>query len=333
MARVCPGTRPGWTIITARWRRPGWPRRRARRTRCSPRTWRPASPSSEARSPDCPLGLPFPVTGAVRVEGQAQFHPRRFLLAVAADLTARGVRVFERSRVVDVAAEDGGHRVTVEGGAAVRCREAVIATHYPVVNRVRLLSRLTPRRELVVAAPIPAAADPGGMYLTPAEGTRSVRTAPLENGKRLLIVTGEAFTPGEAGTAERFGRLAAWAAERFGSEDIAYRWAAQDNATPDRVPYIGAMPGGGSLRRLRIRRLGHEQRHGRRAPDHRTRHRRAARLDRPVRPLAPPPGEGGRTDRRQPEDRGGAPRRRPPRARPRTLARPARPRPGRGDPH
>ncbi|PRY54931.1 FAD-dependent oxidoreductase [Glycomyces artemisiae] len=192
-------------------------------------------------------GLPFPVAGAVRVEGQAQFHPRKFLLAVAEDLLARGGRVFEGSRVVDVATEDGGHRLTVGGGAAVRCREAVIATHYPVVNRARLLSRLKPRRELVLAAPVPADADPGGMYLTTADDTRSVRTAPLPDGRRLLIVTGEAFTPGEPGVGERYRALAAWTADRFGAKDIAYRWAAQDNGTPDRVPYIGRMPGGDGL--------------------------------------------------------------------------------------
>ena len=35
-------------------------------------------------------GLPFPVAGAVRVEDQAQFHPRRYLLAVAQAITAAG---------------------------------------------------------------------------------------------------------------------------------------------------------------------------------------------------------------------------------------------------
>ncbi|WP_344492160.1 FAD-dependent oxidoreductase [Glycomyces endophyticus] len=192
-------------------------------------------------------GLPFEVSGAVRIEHQAQFHPRRYLLAVAADFIARGGRIFEHSRVVSVDSEGDRQRLTVESGAAVRCREAVIATHFPIVNRARLFPRLTPKREFVVAAPIPEATDPGGMYVTAEQDTRSVRTAPYGAGERLLIVTGAAFTPGDANADRQLGKLAAWTANRFGTSDLAYRWAAQDNTTPDRVPYIGRMPGGDGL--------------------------------------------------------------------------------------
>ncbi|WHX23339.1 FAD-dependent oxidoreductase [Streptomyces malaysiensis subsp. malaysiensis] len=49
--------------------------------------------------------LPFPVAGAVEVAGQAQFHPRKYLLALVADLIARGglvavVRLGGRQRAV-----------------------------------------------------------------------------------------------------------------------------------------------------------------------------------------------------------------------------------------
>lgn len=40
-------------------------------------------------------GLPFPVAGAVRVEDQAQFHPRKYVLALAEDMTRRGARIFD----------------------------------------------------------------------------------------------------------------------------------------------------------------------------------------------------------------------------------------------
>ncbi len=54
----------------------------------------------------------------------------------------------------------------------------MVATHYPVFDRALLFTRLSPRRELVLAAPIPAERDPQGMFITPEQGTRSVRTAP-----------------------------------------------------------------------------------------------------------------------------------------------------------
>jgi glycine/D-amino acid oxidase-like deaminating enzyme/nitrite reductase/ring-hydroxylating ferredoxin subunit len=192
-------------------------------------------------------GLPYPVAGAVRVENQAQFHPRRFLLALAEYLVAQGGRIYEGSRAVDLDSEDGGHLLTLESGARVRCREVVIATHFPVIDRLKLFPRLTPNRELVVAATVPANAAPGGMYLTGDGGTRSVRTAPLEGGGRLLIVTGESFTPGDPDTSGRLETLAAWTAERFGTGEPTYYWAAQDNSTPDKIPYVGALKDSGGV--------------------------------------------------------------------------------------
>ncbi|MBG0816691.1 FAD-dependent oxidoreductase [Planomonospora sp. ID82291] len=184
--------------------------------------------------------LPFPVAGAVRVDGQAQFHPRRYLLGLAEAMTARGVRIFEGTRVV---ALDEGEPCSLrtEGGATVTARDVVVATHYPVFDRAMLFTRMKPHRELVVAAPIPVGADPRGMFITTEQNTRSVRTAPYGEGRRLLIVTGEQFEPGAGGVGERFDRLAAWTAERFGATEVAYRWAAQDNHTTDGLPFIGPL--------------------------------------------------------------------------------------------
>jgi glycine/D-amino acid oxidase-like deaminating enzyme len=125
-------------------------------------------------------GLPFAVAGAVRVEGQAQFHPRKYLLALARDLTARGGQIFERTRATGL--HDGGPcTMTTEGGQTITAGQVVIATHYPVFDRALMFARLEARRELVVAGTIPADRDPGGVYLTAEQNTRSVRTAPTGN--------------------------------------------------------------------------------------------------------------------------------------------------------
>jgi glycine/D-amino acid oxidase-like deaminating enzyme/nitrite reductase/ring-hydroxylating ferredoxin subunit len=183
-------------------------------------------------------GLPFAIAGAVRVEDQAQFHPRKYLLALADDLTRRGSRIFERTRAAGLK-EGEPCKVTTEGGATVTARDVVIATHYPVFDRALLFGRLKPRRELVVAAAIPAQDDPGGAYITPEQNTRSIRTAPYRDGQRLLIITGEHFTPGTSEVTQHWERLIAWTQERFPEADIAYRWATQDNSTTDKVPFVG----------------------------------------------------------------------------------------------
>jgi glycine/D-amino acid oxidase-like deaminating enzyme/nitrite reductase/ring-hydroxylating ferredoxin subunit len=182
--------------------------------------------------------LPFPVAGAVRVEDQAQFHPRRYLLALAEEMTRRGARIHERTRVMGLH-EGEPCTLTTDAGVTVTARDVVVATHYPVFDRALLFARLKPHRELVVAAVIPSDRDPRGMYITPEQNVRSVRTAPYHAGQRLLIVTGETFAPGTGEVTERVGRLAAWTSERFGVSEIAYHWAAQDNDTTDGVPYVG----------------------------------------------------------------------------------------------
>ncbi|QLH20266.1 FAD-dependent oxidoreductase [Streptomyces sp. Rer75] len=184
--------------------------------------------------------LPFPVAGAVRVADQAQFHPRKFLLALAGDLVARGGRIYENSRIMGLGE---GHpcRLTTDRGARILAREVVVTTAYPIFDRALLFPRLKVRRELVVAAVLPEDHAPRGMYLTPEDDTRSVRTAPYGEGRRLLIVTGEKFTPGVGSVEGRYERLISWTRRRFPSAEPAFRWAAQDNWTTDHVPYVGPL--------------------------------------------------------------------------------------------
>jgi glycine/D-amino acid oxidase-like deaminating enzyme/nitrite reductase/ring-hydroxylating ferredoxin subunit len=183
-------------------------------------------------------GLPFRTGSAIRVADQVQFHPRRFLLALAEDLTRRRGRVYENSRVRRLR-EGRPNKVTTETGATVTAESVVIATHYPAFDRSLAFSRLKPLRELVIAGPLDDKHAPQGMYITPHEGTRSVRSAPYGEGRRLLIVTGEKYTPGEPGVAQRFDRLISWAREHFPVREITHHWATQDNWPTDRVPHVG----------------------------------------------------------------------------------------------
>ena len=184
--------------------------------------------------------LPFRVAGAVRVTDQVQFHPRKYLLALVEDLRRRGCAVYERTRVVGLT-ESEPCVLATDAGVSVRADEVVIATHYPVFDRALLFTRLSPRRELVVAGTIDEDRAPRGMYITPEQNTRSVRSAPYRDGQRLLIVTGEHFTPGTADAEERFTRLSAWAEDRFPGFAISHRWATQDNDATDSVPLVGPL--------------------------------------------------------------------------------------------
>ncbi|MFJ4862347.1 MULTISPECIES: FAD-dependent oxidoreductase [unclassified Streptomyces] len=190
-------------------------------------------------------GLPFAVAGAVRVEEQAQFHPLKYLRGLIHEIVALGGRIHEGTRVTEL--DDGDPcRLTTDTGATVSARHVVVATHHPVFDHALLATRLTQHRDLVIAGPLPAHRDPEGMYITQEGGKRSVRTSPLADGSRLLIVTGEAFAPGEGeDTDAGYARLQAWTEQHFPDVTISHRWAAQDNSATDTLPLIGAMPAGG----------------------------------------------------------------------------------------
>ncbi|WP_030294748.1 FAD-dependent oxidoreductase [Streptomyces katrae] len=190
-------------------------------------------------------GLPFPVAGAVRVEHQAQFHPLKYLRGLADEILALGGRIHEGTRVTGL--EEGDPcRLATDSGATLFARHVVVATHHPVFDHGLLATRLTQHRDLVIAGSLPARRDPDGMYITEEGGKRSVRTAPLTDGSRLLIVTGEAFTPGAGEDTEAgYTRLQAWTEQHFPGVTISHRWAAQDNSATDTLPLIGRLPTGG----------------------------------------------------------------------------------------
>ncbi|GAA2620177.1 FAD-dependent oxidoreductase [Actinomadura fulvescens] len=183
------------------------------------------------------VGLPFPVAGAVRFRNQAQFHPRKWLLALAKEITEAGGLILEGVRATGLGRTDESLVHTSAGD--VRARDVVVATHYPVFDRGAFFSRLVPKRVLLTAAP----AEPGtlaeGMYIA-ADTGHSMRTTPDGHGGEMLLLGGEGYHPGEEPEVEeRFRKLAAWGQDRLNVSRFSHRWATQDNSSIDRLPYIG----------------------------------------------------------------------------------------------
>lgn len=190
--------------------------------------------------------LPFPVAGAVRIEDQAQFHPRKYLLHLARALGAQGVSIFETTRATRI--DDGDViRVTTSGGE-VRARHVVLATNYPFLDKAFFFPRVHPSRSYVVAGRAPAGRAPRGMYLSTSEPTRSIRSIASESGP-LVLVSGEGHPVGEERDTEGcYDRLSRWAAEKLALTDITHRWSAQDGVPVDSIPYAGAVkPGSGRI--------------------------------------------------------------------------------------
>ncbi|MDQ3877796.1 MAG: FAD-dependent oxidoreductase [Actinomycetota bacterium] len=182
------------------------------------------------------LDLPFKVAGAVRLEDQAQFHPRKYLEHFAAGVPGNGSHLFEQTRVTHIGE---GSRCEVEtSDGRVLAKHVVIATHYPFWDRGLFFPRMHPKRSYAVAGPIDGTA-PTGMYISVDGRTRSVRT--IRDGDRtLLLVGGNGHPVGQKyDTENEYRDLERWMSERFGIDEVTQRWSSHDGVTVDLIPYAG----------------------------------------------------------------------------------------------
>lgn len=184
------------------------------------------------------IPLPFPIKAAVRFDNQAQFHPRKFLLALAKNFTQSGGQLFEQSRVIDIE-ENGNYVLTTAQGKKVFADKVIIASHYPFYNKHGLyFSRIYTERSYVVAI---KAKDnyPGGMYITAEDPGRSLRSQSSDNGD-LIFVGGEHHKTGQGEeTVKHYDALVDFANKNYTVMDIPYRWSTQDCMTLDGLPYVG----------------------------------------------------------------------------------------------
>ncbi len=184
--------------------------------------------------------LPYGVEAAVRFEQQAEFHVRKYLLALVERLGSPdgNCRIYERSRAVEVDSDE--HRVVKTPGGRVTADRVVVATHYPFLDRSLAFARVHPERSYAILCRI-AGRPPEGIFISADSPTRSIRAVPVD-GEELLLVGGEGHRPGSGGdTRERYRRLEAFAREHWDVRSVDFRWSAQDNTTVDQLPYIGRL--------------------------------------------------------------------------------------------
>jgi glycine/D-amino acid oxidase-like deaminating enzyme/nitrite reductase/ring-hydroxylating ferredoxin subunit len=189
--------------------------------------------------------LPYPVEAAIRVEDQAQFHPRRYCIGLARAVDGGGSAVFERTRALSI--DGGADRCTVETDHGTITAGFVIqATHLPFSDTGGFFARTHPVRSYALSARLDGPV-PQGMYLSVDTPSRSVRSAHMD-GEAVVILGGESHKVGQdPDTRERYAALEEWARRQFPVRSIDYRWSAQDYVSADHVPFVGPVAPGSDL--------------------------------------------------------------------------------------
>ena len=187
--------------------------------------------------------LPYSVSAAIRLDEQAQLHPWKYLSALARLVDGDGSHVFELTRATSV--RRGAECLVETPAGRVRAGHVVVATQLPFLNRGLFFAKAHPQKSYVIAAATEATRAAEGMYISVDQPSRSVRSTPGEEGRRLLLVGGEGHKPGDdPETGERYERLERFLAERFGIAEAEYRWSTHDFVPVDKLPYIGELQRG-----------------------------------------------------------------------------------------
>lgn len=186
------------------------------------------------------LPLPFDIKAAVRFMGQASFHSQKYLLGLARAVNGAGSYVFENSGVIGIRDGDPGSVRTKRG--TVTAKHIIVATNVPTLP---LLARggycvlEYPTESYIVAGRLDKKIE--GMYISPDKNHYSI--LPVEDaGGRLLLIGGGGHLSGlRLSKDSHYQKLADYAEQHFGIQEIMYKWSDRDYMAYDKMPLIGRL--------------------------------------------------------------------------------------------
>lgn len=188
--------------------------------------------------------VPFVGGPGILFEGQARFHPRKYLAGLITAALDRGVEIFEHSSAREFS--EAPLAVNVNGHA-IHCQDVVVATHNPLVGNASLISatlfqtKLALYSSYAVAGSAAAGKVPDNLYWDTADPYNYLRVepGPIQD---LVILGGEDHKTGQTvETNARYERLERALTDRIPGIALSHRWSGQVIETPDGLPYIGRM--------------------------------------------------------------------------------------------
>jgi glycine/D-amino acid oxidase-like deaminating enzyme/nitrite reductase/ring-hydroxylating ferredoxin subunit len=182
---------------------------------------------------------PLDFQAALEFEGQAQFHPLKYLSALAEAFIGDGGLILENTKI-ETLEKEGDIHIGVADQLRIRAKNIVYATHIPPgINSYSL--RCAPYRSYVLGVKLKTHTYPDGLIYDMQEPYHYFRTHVID-GEQLLIAGGNDHKTGHDDPEKAFEDLEKYIRKHYNISSVKYRWSSQYYVPVDGLPYIGQMP-------------------------------------------------------------------------------------------
>ncbi len=186
--------------------------------------------------------VPFFNRPGIEFGGQARFHPRKYLRALAALVTGKGSHVFEHTESEEIV----GDPLSVKAaGHTIGCDYVVIATHTPLQGKTNIASatlfqtKLSLYSSYVLGGRLPKGTIPDALYWDTADPYHYLRLDPRRD-YDYAIFGGQDHKTGQAASTEAcYSALERALTDVLPQIEITHRWSGQVVETHDGLPFIG----------------------------------------------------------------------------------------------
>lgn len=181
-------------------------------------------------------------TPGVEYAGQAKFHPRKYLSALAKLVDGGGSHIFEHTESEEIT--DDPLSVTAEGHT-LTCAFVVIATHTPLMGKTNMASAIGLQTKLylytsyVLGGRLPKGTLPEALYWDTADPYHYLRIDPHRDFDYAIFGGQDHKTGQETDTVACYRELEATARRLMPELDVTHRWSGQVVQTNDGLPFIG----------------------------------------------------------------------------------------------
>lgn len=186
--------------------------------------------------------VPFFNRPGIEVGGQARFHPRKYLAALAALVDGDGSHVHEHTESEEVV--DDPLSINARGHA-IRCDSVILATHTPLMGKTNLLSATLFQSKLflystyALGGRVPSGTIPDALFWDTADPYHYLRLDRRQT-YDVVIFGGQDHKTGQvADTESCYTALEQTLKQLVPDVDITHRWSGQVVETPDGLPFIG----------------------------------------------------------------------------------------------